>query len=66
MSIASPCINICRMNGDTGLCEGCYRNIDEIARWSGLCDADKLRVLAAIESRRAVVGNAATPAAGRA
>lgn len=66
MSIVSPCINICRMNGDTGLCEGCHRNIDEIARWSGLCDADKLRVLAAIERRRAVSGNAATTAAGRA
>lgn len=50
------------MNADTGLCEGCYRSIDEIARWGGLCDADKLRVLEAIDARRAAPD---LPATGR-
>ncbi|HEY0845641.1 MAG TPA: DUF1289 domain-containing protein [Noviherbaspirillum sp.] len=30
----SPCINVCRMDPRTGLCEGCFRTIEEIAQWS--------------------------------
>jgi len=62
MSVASPCINICRMNADTGLCVGCFRSLDEIARWSGLDDAGKARVLDAVASRRARL---ASPAPAR-
>ena len=40
--VASPCIDICRMDPVTGLCEGCARTIDEIAAWSRLDDAAKL------------------------
>ena len=29
--VASPCINVCRMNDRTALCEGCLRTIDKIA-----------------------------------
>jgi predicted Fe-S protein YdhL (DUF1289 family) len=29
--VASPCINVCKMNPDTTLYEGCYRTLDEIA-----------------------------------
>ncbi|BAL22862.1 DUF1289 domain-containing protein [Azoarcus sp. KH32C] len=52
MSVASPCINICRMNGETGLCEGCFRTLDEIAGWSRQGDDEKLRILALIAQRR--------------
>lgn len=54
MSITSPCINVCRMSPSTGLCEGCYRSLDEIARWSRASAADKLSILAAVADRRAV------------
>jgi uncharacterized protein len=52
MSVASPCINICRMNGESGLCEGCFRTLDEIAGWSRQGDDEKLRILALIAQRR--------------
>lgn len=52
MTVASPCINVCRMHPRTGLCEGCLRNIDEITVWSRLDDAGKLGVLALIDRRR--------------
>ncbi len=52
LSPASPCINVCRMDAATGLCEGCLRTIDEIARWGTLTDSDKRAVLAALEVRR--------------
>ena len=49
--VASPCINICRMHGATGWCEGCARSIAEIAAWSKLDDAGKRAVLAQLAAR---------------
>jgi uncharacterized protein len=51
--VASPCVSVCRMNAETGLCEGCLRTIDEIAGWSSFDDATRQSVLRAIETRRA-------------
>jgi len=53
MSVASPCIDVCRMNAATGLCEGCLRTIDEIASWSAYDDATRRAVLALLPARRA-------------
>jgi predicted Fe-S protein YdhL (DUF1289 family) len=50
--VASPCIDVCRMNADTGFCDGCFRTIDEIASWSAYDDDAKRAVLARVESRR--------------
>ena len=50
--VPSPCINICRMNQDTGWCEGCLRTRNEIAAWSGMDDASKLNVWALLDERR--------------
>lgn len=49
---ASPCTNVCRMNPQSGLCEGCLRTLAEIAAWSSLSLAEKRRVLAELPSRR--------------
>jgi len=51
--VPSPCVSVCRMDARTGLCEGCYRTIDEIARWSALSDAERRAVWRAIAARRA-------------
>ena len=48
--VMSPCINICAMEG--GLCAGCFRTIDEIARWANAGDGDKRLILAAVAQRR--------------
>jgi hypothetical protein len=50
--IASPCINVCRMDPASGLCAGCYRSLDEIAAWSRLDDAGRIVILAAVARRR--------------
>ncbi len=50
--VPSPCIDVCRMDARSGLCEGCLRTIDEITVWSRLADADKRLVWARIEHRR--------------
>ena len=51
--VPSPCIDICRMDAERALCEGCLRSIDEIAGWSRMDDAHKRAVWLLIEQRRA-------------
>ena len=58
--VASPCINVCRMDAATGWCEGCLRTIDEIAAWSRLPDAIKREVCAQLPARRAALPAATT------
>ena len=50
--VPSPCINVCRMNQHSGLCEGCYRNIDEIIQWSSANDSFKRAVWVEILHRQ--------------
>ena len=53
MSVKSPCIDVCRMDAASGLCEGCLRTVDEIAGWAAAPDEQKRLILAAIAQRRA-------------
>jgi len=50
--IASPCINVCKMDAQTCLCTGCFRTINEITVWSRIDDARRLDILAAVARRR--------------
>lgn len=50
--IASPCINICKMDETSGLCQGCFRTRSEIASWRGASSDERLRILVAVERRR--------------
>ncbi|HTL25928.1 MAG TPA: DUF1289 domain-containing protein [Burkholderiales bacterium] len=59
--IASPCNKVCVMNEETGLCRGCCRTLDEIARWGTMSDAERSAVLAELAVRSAPAG--ATPPA---
>lgn len=47
----SPCILVCIMDKPSGLCLGCHRTLDEIARWSTMSDAEKRAVLADVDER---------------
>ena len=51
-SVLSPCISICKMDSNTGLCEGCLRTIDEIARWAQMNDNQKRAVWQDLSLRR--------------
>ena len=50
--VASPCINVCKMDALNGLCTGCFRTIDEITVWARIDDARRLEILAAVARRR--------------
>ncbi len=54
MSASSPCVNVCVMDPQRGVCLGCYRTLDEIARWGGMDEAERRRIMAGLSERRAV------------
>jgi hypothetical protein len=43
------------MDAQSGLCRGCYRTLDEIARWGDMSEAERTRVMSALSTRRAQV-----------
>ena len=53
--VPSPCISVCVMNAQTGLCEGCFRTIEEIIEWSDATDAVKRAVWVEIKHRAATI-----------
>jgi len=54
-NVPSPCISVCCMSEQTGLCEGCYRTLDEIIQWSSADDPAKRAIWAQIEQRLAAI-----------
>jgi predicted Fe-S protein YdhL (DUF1289 family) len=55
--VASPCISVCAIDPRTGLCEGCFRTLDEIAGWIAFSNDEKRAVLAALPERRRAAGS---------
>ena len=52
-AIATPCIQVCAVDGASGLCLGCFRTLGEIAGWHRFSDAERAALMAALPSRRA-------------
>jgi predicted Fe-S protein YdhL (DUF1289 family) len=59
-SIETPCISICTLDPALGLCVGCGRALDEIARWISLTDSERAQIMAQLPSRRAAMSTADT------
>jgi predicted Fe-S protein YdhL (DUF1289 family) len=53
--VPSPCINVCQMVPETGLCQGCMRTIDEIVAWGSASEDVKRAVWAEIRRREAQI-----------
>lgn len=47
----SPCISVCRIDESSGLCEGCFRTLDEIARWGAASGGERRAVWQTIAQR---------------
>lgn len=50
-AIETPCVDICVIDEETGLCEGCARTLAEIAEWSSYTPAERSRIIAELELR---------------
>lgn len=53
--IKTPCIKVCVVDGESGLCLGCFRKLSEVAGWAKLTDEDRERIMADLPSRRALI-----------
>lgn len=49
------------MEAQSGLCRGCYRTLDEIARWAGMSDLERDEVTRKLPGRRTGSSAAKTP-----
>ena len=51
--IATPCVQVCIVDGQSGLCLGCYRTLPEIGGWSRFTDSQRATIMAGLPDRRA-------------
>ena len=49
--ISSPCIKVCTFDAKSGLCAGCGRTLDEIARWGGMSEAQRHAIMRILPQR---------------
>jgi len=47
----TPCIKVCSMDCATGLCRGCGRTLDEIARWGSMSHGERQAIMEALQNR---------------
>ena len=51
-AIDSPCIKICVVDAERGVCRGCHRTLAEISCWMNYSRAEKLAVLKKVAQRK--------------
>jgi hypothetical protein len=49
--LETPCVNICLLDSETGLCVGCGRSIAEIASWAAMSDSERRAIMATLFER---------------
>jgi len=53
--IKTPCIKVCVVDGESGLCMGCYRKLNEVTGWTKLSPEEREAVMAELPSRRSLI-----------
>ena len=51
-AIKTPCIKVCVVDGQSGLCMGCYRKLSEVAGWSKLTNDQRDLIMTELPARR--------------
>jgi predicted Fe-S protein YdhL (DUF1289 family) len=49
--LETPCVNICLLDADLGLCVGCGGTIEEISRWATMSDQERRAIMAGLPAR---------------
>lgn len=55
VNVESPCISVCAMDDNSGLCLGCYRTLNEIQGWWDFDNTVKQRIVDAASERQQAV-----------
>ncbi len=50
--VESPCVRICVVHPTEQICTGCYRTLDEIARWSRMDSSERAEIMDALPARK--------------
>ncbi len=50
--VATPCVKVCIVDGESGLCLGCYRTLQEIAAWGRLPVHEREALMQELPARR--------------
>jgi predicted Fe-S protein YdhL (DUF1289 family) len=58
--IATPCVKVCAVDGQSGYCLGCRRTPPEIAGWALLSDEERAAIMAALPHRPDPMANLMT------
>jgi len=53
--VKTPCVKVCAVDGESGLCLGCFRTLPEIAAWGRYTDAEREVILEGLAARRASI-----------
>jgi predicted Fe-S protein YdhL (DUF1289 family) len=59
--ILTPCIKVCVIDTASGLCTGCLRSLEEVARWGNLTQAARAELMARLPARRALIATETLP-----
>jgi predicted Fe-S protein YdhL (DUF1289 family) len=49
--LETPCVNICLLDDESGLCVGCGRSGNEIARWVEMTPEQRRAIMATLPKR---------------
>jgi predicted Fe-S protein YdhL (DUF1289 family) len=50
--LETPCVNVCLLDAKAGLCIGCGRSLDEIARWASMSESERRAVMRDLPARK--------------
>ena len=53
--ITTPCVKVCVVDGESELCLGCFRTLEEIAGWSRLTVEQRETIMSDLADRRALI-----------
>ena len=54
-AVVTPCIKVCMVDGESGLCLGCFRTLPEIAGWLRFSKDQRAELMVALPARRALI-----------
>ncbi len=50
--VVSPCVSICEIDPNDGICRGCFRSLGEIAAWQSMSQEAQILLLEQLHERR--------------
>lgn len=53
--VPTPCVKVCVVDGESGLCLGCYRTLGEVAGWTRLAEDARTAIIADLPRRRSLI-----------